>query len=171
MTGAIYFSGKYGSTEQYGKWISEATGLPIFNIKDEYPDPRDFDFVVLGSSILYFKLSNRHWVKDNLNALKGRTKLLFSVSGAGPGDKLDRWVSRSLPQDLLAQIKHIGLRGKLDHSKVSGWVRMMLWIGSLFNSSKEGSRDERYGFDYMDKSGISPIVEMVEELKLREIVV
>lgn len=163
MNGAIFFSGKYGSTEQYSRWISEATGLPVFDIKDEGADPSKYDFLILGSSILYFKLSNRRWVSENLNILKGRSKILFSVSGAGPSKKLNRWVANSLPTELLSQLEHIALRGKLDHSKVSWWVKISLWIGSLFNPNPEASKDERYGFDYMDKSSIEPIVRLVQQ--------
>ena len=70
MKGAIFFSGKYGSTEQYSKWISEGTGLPVFDIKDARADPSKYDFLILGSSILYFRLTIRKWVKENLTTLK-----------------------------------------------------------------------------------------------------
>lgn len=165
MTGAIFYSGKYGSTEQYSKWIGEATGLPVFSIKDARNDPAKYDFLILGSSILYFKLSNRKWVRQNLNKMKGKVKILFSVSGAGPSEKLERWVASSLPKEILSQVQHIALRGKLDHTKVSWWVKLMLYIGSLFNPSKEASNDERYGFDYMDKSTIAPIVHLAKQLR------
>ncbi len=164
MKGAIFFSGKYGSTEQYSKWISEATGLPVFDIKDAGADPSQYDFLILGSSILYFKLTNRKWVKKNLAILTDRSKALFSVSGAGAGDKLNGWVANSLPTELLSRIEHFALSGKLDHSKVSWWVRLILQIGALFNPDPEASKDERYGFDYMDKSSIEPIVRLIEQL-------
>jgi menaquinone-dependent protoporphyrinogen IX oxidase len=167
MKGAIFFSGKYGSTAQYSEWISEATGLPVFDIKDASADPADYDFLVLGSSILFFKLSNRKWVKENLSSLEGKAKILFSVSGAGPSKKLKRWVTNSLPADLLSRMEHLALRGKLDHSKVSWWVKLILFMGSLFNPSPEASKDERYGFDYMDKSSIEPIVRLVQQFQTR----
>ena len=169
MNGAIFFSGKYGSTEQYANWISEATGLPVFDIKDPNADPSKYEYLILGSSILYFKLSNRKWVKENLTTLKGRSKILFSVSGAGASRKLDRWVTRSLPATLLSQMEHVALRGRLDHSKVSWIIRAILWVGSLFNSDPDGSKDERYGFDYMEKESIKPILRLVEQFKHREV--
>ena len=165
MNGAIFYSGKYGSTEQYATWIGEATGLPVFDIKDSNADPSKYDFLLLGSSISYFRLSNRKWARENLSMLKGRSKILFSVSGAGPSNKLNRWVSKSLPTELLSQMEHVALRGKLDHSKVSWGVKFMLWMGALFNPNPAASKDERYGFDYMDKSTIEPIVKLVEQLQ------
>ena len=171
MNGAIFFSGKYGSTEQYSKWISEATGLPVFDIQDTRADPSIYDFLILGSSILYFKLTNRKWVKENLTTLKGRSKILFSVSGAGPSKKLNRWVNNSIPKALLSQMEHVALRGKLDHSKVRWWVRAILWMGALFNPDPDASKDERYGFDYMDKSSIEPIVRRVEQFQSKSLIV
>lgn len=163
MKGAIFFSGKYGSTQQYSLWIGEATGLPVFDINDPRADPAQYEFLVLGSSVLYFKLSIRNWIKKNRAELNGKSRILFSVSGAGPSDKINRWVSNSVPAGLLSKVKHIALRGKLDHAKVSWWVRQMLWIGSLFNPNPEASKDERYGFDYMDKSSIEPIVKLIRQ--------
>ena len=162
MRGAIFFSGKYGSTEQYAKWISEATGLPIFDIKDTNADPSKYEFLILGSSIIYFRLTIREWAKANLDKLEGRSKLIFSVSGAGASAKLNRWVEASLPSGLLSQMEHMPLRGKLDHTKVSRWLRIILWIGSLFNPDPQASKEERRGFDYMDKSSIEPIVKMIQ---------
>jgi menaquinone-dependent protoporphyrinogen IX oxidase len=168
MNGAIFFSGKYGSTEQYSKWIAEATGLPVFDINDPRGEPSKYDYLVLGSSILYFKLSIRKWVREHFRKLDGRAVVLFSVSGAGPSAKLDRWVANSMPTGLLSQMKHVGLRGRLDHSKVSWWVRQSLYIASLFNPNPEASKDERYGFDYMDKSSIEPIVEIIQRHQVTE---
>ena len=167
MKGAIFFSGKYGSTEQYSRWISEATGLPVFDINDTGANPSNYDFLILGSSILFFRLTNRRWVKDNVDSLEGRTKILFSVSGAGPCIKLNRWVAKSLPSTLLSQVEHVALRDKLDHSKISWWTRLILRIGSLFNPSAEARKDERHGFDYMDKSSIEPIVQLIEQFQTR----
>ena len=168
MKGAIFYSGKYGSTEQYADWIGEATGLPVFDIKDPGADLSGFDLVVLGSSVVYFKLTMRKWAQENLSLLKGRARILFSVSGAGPSDRLDRWVSKSFPPELLSQTRHIALRGKLDHSKVSWWIRCILWVASVFNPNQEASKDERYGFDYMDKDTTAPIVEMIRKMQLTE---
>lgn len=168
MNGAIFFSGKYGSTEQYAKWIGEATGLPVFDIKDPNADPSKYEYLILGSSIIYMKLTIRKWAKANLSTLNGRSKILFSVSGAGPSDKLYRWVSKSFPSGLLSQLEHVALGGRLDHSKVNWLIRLSLRIGSLINHDPKASKEERYGFGHMDKESIEPIVKLVEQFKSRE---
>lgn len=171
MRGAIFFSGKYGSTAQYANWIGEATGLPVFHIEDPEADPSKYDYLILGSSIIYFRLTIRYWVRENVSRLEGKTKILFSVSGAGPSAKLNRWVANSLPPRLLSQLEHVALRGRLDHSKVNWWVRQILRVGSLFNPDPEASKDERHGFDYMDKQSIEPIINLIEHFKPSELTV
>lgn len=89
MNGAIFFASKYGSTEQYANWISEATGLPVFNVKDANADPSKYDFLVLGCPIIYYKLLNRKWIKRNLANIENKPVILFTVSGAPGGSKLD----------------------------------------------------------------------------------
>lgn len=165
MKGAIFFSGKYGSTEQYANWIGEATGLPVFDIREVGADPSEYDYLILGSSIIYFKLTIRKWAKANLAKLKGRSKILFSVSGAGPSDKLNRWVSKSFPSVLLSQTEHVALAGRLDHSKVSWWIRQILWVGSLINPDPAASKEERHGFDHVSKESIAPIVKMIKQFQ------
>ena len=165
MNGAIFFSGKYGSTEQYANWIGEATGLPVFDIKDPNADPYEYDYLILGSSIIYFKLSIRKWAETNLSKLKGRSKILFSVSGAGPSDKLEGWVAKSFPTVLLSQVEHVALAGRLDHSKVNWLIKVSLWVASVFNPDPQARKDERYGFDHVDKDSIKPIVDWVRQFE------
>ncbi len=169
MKGAIFFSGKYGSTEQYANWIGEATGFPVFDIKDPNADPSKYEYLLLGSSISYFKLTIRKWAKANLSKLDGRSKILFSVSGAGPSDKLNRWVANSFPSVLLSQMEHVALAGRLDHSKVNWMIRLSLWIGSLINPDPEASKEERYGFDHVNKDSIEPIIKLVRQFKHNEV--
>jgi len=162
MNAAIFYSGKYGSTAQYAHWIGEATGIPVFDIKDPDADPLKYEYLILGSSIIFFKLTIRKWARSNASILKGRSKILFSVSGAGPSDNLERWVAASFPATLLSQMQHVALRGRLDHSKLPWWFRKFMWVGSLFNADPQASKEERYGFDYVDKESIAPILKTIQ---------
>ena len=51
MNGAIFYTTRYGSTAQYAKWISEATGLPAFDVNGPRSNPSEYDFLILGSPI------------------------------------------------------------------------------------------------------------------------
>ncbi|MEZ4417170.1 MAG: flavodoxin domain-containing protein [Gemmatimonadota bacterium] len=165
MNGAIVFSGRYGSTAQYSQWISEATGLPVFDLAEASPDLTRYDFLVLGSSVVFFRATIRKWLKAHWPDLEGRHLILFTVSGAADGPKLRKWIAKSFPKEVLAGMQYVALRGRLKHEDVSWWLRILLKIGALMNPDREAAADEMHGFDYMDRDSIEPIVSMVERLQ------
>lgn len=169
MIGAIFYSSKYGSTAQYATWIAEATGLPAFNMEDSTEDPARYDFLILGSPIIYFRLRGRKWVKKNLKKLLGKPLIYYTLSGAPAGPKLDKWISKSLPDEIVAEMKHVTLGGR-QHPKELNWFDwIMLKIAGLTNPDREAGRDEMHGFDYMDKASIAPILDLVEEFQMAEV--
>ena len=168
MRGAIYYATKYGSTGQYAHWISVATELPVHDIAKDAPDLSDYDFLVIGCPVLYHRLMFHKWVKRNAAIIKSKPTILFTVSGAGPGSKLDDWIASSLPADVVLHVRHFALKGRQDPKKLTFMDRTMLIIAGLLNRDKSVARDELQGFDYMDKSSIAPIVEHIERLKQME---
>jgi menaquinone-dependent protoporphyrinogen IX oxidase len=168
MNGAIFFSSKYGSTAQYAKWIGEETGLPVFDVKNANADPSQYDFLVLGSPIIYYKILNRKWVKKNLTKIENKPVIFFTVSGALSGTKLDRWIATSLPADFIIHIKHVALRGRQKPEELTWWDRLMLKIGALINKDPEARKQELEGFDFMDKSSIEPILKLVRQYQSGE---
>lgn len=165
MNGAILYASRYGSTSQYADWIGEATGLPVFEIGTDEADPARYDFVVLGTPILYYKPLARSWIKRHRAALMARPLILFTVSGAGPGAKLDGWLAKSLPGDVLAHADHVALRGRQDPRELRGFDRLMLIIAGKMNRDRKAGSEEMHGFDYMDKASIGPIVEKIGRLR------
>jgi len=168
MNGAIFYSGQYGSTAQYAQWISDATGLPAFDIKDKRADPSKYDYLILGSSVIIHKLSIRKWVQQKLTVLNRKPIVLFSVSGAGAGSKLDSWIAESLPEDMISRMDHVALRGKLDHKDITWFLKLTLAIGAAMNKDPQARKEELEGFDYMDKSSITPIVALIQRYQSSE---
>lgn len=168
MKGALFFSSKYGSTAQYAKWIGEATGLPVFDIKKSKANLSDYDFLLLGAPIIYHKLLNRKWVKTNLASIENRPVLFFSVSGAGPGQKLDGWIADSIPKHLILQMEHVALLGRQNPKELTWFDWIMLKIGGLKNPDPVARKEEMKGFEYMDKASIEPIVQLVHQYQTSE---
>lgn len=164
MNGAIFYDTKYGSTRQYADWIGAATGLPVYSVADPEANPERFDFLVLGSPVIYYKVLIRRWVELHLDALLERPVILFTVSGARPGAKLDGWVSESLPRAFVDHARRFALQGRMDPKKLGWWDRIMLQIGGRKNPDREAGREEIEGFDFMDRASIGPVVAAVREL-------
>ena len=169
MTGAIFYATKYGSTAQYAKWISEATDLPMFDIKHSKADPSRYSFLVLGAPVIYYKLLNRKWVKKHLAKTEGKPVIFFTVSGAPAGPKLDGWIANCLPQSLISRMEHFVLGGRQNPKDLTLYDRMMLIIGSWLNPDRAASKEEKEGFDFMDKSRIEPIVKRIKQLQTGEV--
>jgi menaquinone-dependent protoporphyrinogen IX oxidase len=169
MNGAIFFSSKYGSTAQYAQWIGEATGLPVFNVKDDTIDPGKYDFLILGSPVIYFKLSIRKWVKRHLDNIENKPIIFFSVSGAPAGEKLNKWIADSLPESFISNMHHVALRGRQIPEELTYFDWIMLKIAGLANSDNEARKQEFEGFDFMDQSSIEPVLKLAEEYQLSEV--
>jgi len=169
MKGAIFYSTKYGSTEQYAIWLGEATSLPVFNVKEKSAIPADYDFLVIGAPIIYYKLYNRHWMKRNWSSMENKSIVFFTVSGAPPGEKLAKWFNNSLPKNMIANMQHVGLQGRQKPEELTWFDRGMLQIAAKFNKDRKAAREEGEGFDYMDRSSIEPIVKIVRQWQSKEI--
>ncbi len=169
MNGAIFFSSKYGSTAQYANWIGETTGLPVFDVKDANADPSKYDFLILGSPVIYYKLTIHKWVKRHLVSIDSKPIIFFSVSGAPAGPKLDGWIADSLPENFISKMNHVALRGRQIPEELTWYDRLMLKIGALTNKDPEARKQEFEGFDFMDKSSIEPILKLVEQFQISEV--
>lgn len=165
MTGAIFYATRYGSTGQYARWIAEAVGLSAYDVRDSGADPAYFEFLVLGCPVIYHKLMVSKWVARHHDAISGKPVVLFTVSGAPAGKKLDGWIADSLPHDLIRRMHHVALRGRQDPKELNWFDRIMLIIGGLKNPDRQAGREELHGFDFMDKDSIQPVVDLIEALK------
>jgi len=169
MKGAIFFSSKYGSTAQYADWIGQATNLPVINVKDGNVDLSKYDFLIIGSPVIYYKLTIHKWVKRNLSSIGNKAVIFFSVSGAPAGSKLDGWIADSLPKRFISKMNHVALRGRQIPKELSLFDWLMLKIAGLTNPDPIARKQEFKGFDFMDKSSIEPILKLVEQFKSAEL--
>jgi len=167
--GAIFYATRYGSTQDYARWIAEATGLSAHNIKKGDVALDDCDFVVLGCPVIYHKLLGCKWIQRHLDANSHKPVILFTVSGAPAGPKLDGWIAKSLPQGLIDRAQHFALLGRQDPMELTFFDRMMLIIGGLFNPDRKAGREELQGFDYVDKASIQPVVDLIESWKRSDV--
>ena len=167
MRGAVLFSTRYGSTAQYAAWIAGATSLPVYDLDKSRLKLSDFDFLVLGSPLIYHKVMFHRWVKRNLDDILGRPTVFFSVSGAGAGSKLDGWMADSLPAAFMSHVSHVALRGRQNPKELSRFDRVMLIIGGLKNPDRQAAKEEMHGFDFMDKASIAPVLERIQKLQAR----
>ncbi len=170
MKGAIFFTGKFGSTQQYAQWISEQTSFPVFDLNKQNPDPTDFDLLILGSSIMLMKPTIKKWLTTFWPMIKDKQIILYTVSGTKPGHPdLQKWINNSFSKEILMHINHIPLRGRLNLEELPWLTRFLLKLGATVEKDPETKQRMTEGFDYMVKSNISPILKWVSEKKERKL--
>jgi len=80
MKGIIIYKGKYGSNEQYAKWLSDELGMPMASADKITGDQlKRFDFFILGTSVYVGKLQISEWMKKNFF---GANELDYSKKGS-----------------------------------------------------------------------------------------
>ncbi len=113
--------------------------------------------------MIIYKLTIQKWVKKNLASIENKSVILFTVSGASSRPKLDGWIADSLPADLISQMQHVALRGRLNHKEISWWTKFVLKIGAWKNDDPEAKKEELEGFNFMDKASVEPILKLVQQ--------
>ena len=103
MKGIIIYKGKYGATEQYAQWLGIDLHLPVMPA-DEFPAGKikDFDFLLIGSSVYIGKLQISRWLKENEIQLLGKKIFFFQVAATPPGEKqkLQVYFDSSVPESV-----------------------------------------------------------------------
>lgn len=162
--GAILFMGKFGATRQYAEWIAEATKLPLFDLDKEQPDLSKYDFYILGSSIYIGRLYLRDWLKEHWEIVMKKQALLFSVSGSPAGHPdLEEALKVSLTPEMRKKLDYVPLRGRLILQELPWYLRLMLKFASRLQKEEEAAHRMRYGFDYVERRNIEPILEWAKE--------
>lgn len=160
MKAAIFYSGKFGSTRRYAEWLGEATGLPVYDLRENAPEPWHYDLLILGTSVIVGKPTIARWMKKHWPMLWGRKLLLYSVSGTAPGHPdLQTWMRRHLGDEILSQLEYVPLRGRLDLEELPWLLRMMLKLAARASQDPEAKSRMSEGFDYMDRNSLKPILE------------
>jgi menaquinone-dependent protoporphyrinogen IX oxidase len=81
---AVLYASWYGTSRDAALWISEGMGMiaNVFDIREK-PDLGGYDFLVLGSSIQWGKISPalQQYLEVNKGALKDKIKGLYAVCG------------------------------------------------------------------------------------------
>lgn len=144
MKGIVIYASKYGAAAQYAAWIGKELDIPVSDTGTVCSDHlSQFDFVVLGSSVYFGKLIIRNWLIKNAEFIQGKKLYLFVVSGTPieQHDKLESYVSASVPGNINRKCEIFFLPGKMLLRQLSWFDRIMLRMGAkLTKDTKEGQR-------------------------------
>ncbi|HEY6504801.1 MAG TPA: flavodoxin domain-containing protein [Chitinophagaceae bacterium] len=149
MKGLIVYKSKYGAAGQYAAWLSNELRLPLMQADDcDEDDIEESNFIIIGSSVYIGKLLIRKWLLQNAFALQKKKLFLFVVCGTEPDEKekLESYISSSVPGHLRSQCQVYFLPGKMVYKKLSWTDKFMLQIGARL--SKEPGAKQKMLTDY-----------------------
>jgi flavodoxin len=120
MTGIILYQSKYGATEVYARWLSEATGFAVLEAKKaDIKTVARHDVIVLGGGIHASGIAGLSFLKKHMPDWEGKRIFVFAV-GASPCDEkaFDEIYAHNF-KDQLSGIPLFYCRGRLDIENMS----------------------------------------------------
>jgi len=164
MSGIIYYQTKYGSTEEYARWLSEDVGFGLMDIK-KGPRIGPEKVVVIGSNLLMGKVTAAGWIKKNWDKIKDKQVVFFSVGGSKVGSKeREDIITRCLPKDVIERMRIFHLPGRIDHKKLNFLMSRIVKSVAKHEKDEEERRRALEGHDDVKREHLKPIVAYIKSL-------
>jgi len=148
----ILYLTKYGSTEQYAKWIAEGVRADLYKIEDF--DTARFDqynAIIIGSPTYMGKIQIKNFLEKNWDALKTKSVFLFNT-GLFPGESPESKKSfEMIPSHIRDHIEYIKIPGKIDMKKLKFTEKMIAKMVKTDTSDK------------VSKAKIVPIIDWAQK--------
>jgi menaquinone-dependent protoporphyrinogen IX oxidase len=178
MKSLIIYRSKYGSTEQYARWIQEelSAGLDSIDNLKKYKI-EDYDTIIFGEGVYAGQFKTAKHMIPIIEKYPDKRYIFFMVGIADMKDSENR---EKLYGDLakamgpaIEKVKVFFLRGVLDYSRMNFKHKTMMWM--LVNylerkPEKDLPKDadqliSTYGgkVSFIDRNSIKPLVEYAKE--------
>jgi menaquinone-dependent protoporphyrinogen IX oxidase len=171
MKSLILYKSKYGSTKQYAQWLHTEINSDIFEL-DKCPSLDNYEIVILGGGVYMGKINGSEFISKNWNSLQNKKVILFSTSGAEPRDpELQKVYENSIPEEMRSHIQYFPLDGACNYKDLTFLHKVLSFIGSLFQKNPIKKYEMRHGFNRVKKENVNQIVEYIQALLMRNIMV
>ena len=177
----VIYSSKYGFTQRYAQWISEALASPLFEAKTFRPaDFVNYDVIIFGGGLYAGGVSGIKLLTENWNLLSGKQVILFTCGLADPAEKatidhIRQGLAKALPAAMMDALTIFHLRGGIDYPSLSLIHRAMMAMlrrTMLKKDVRQRSEEDllfldTYGkaVDFTDQAAIAPLITYVEKCR------
>lgn len=162
MNAIIIYKGRYGATRQYAEWLGNKLKVPVSDCSEiDSEKLRNYDFVILGSSVYIGKLELSSWIKQNSNSLLNKKVFIFIVCAtpANEIEKLQKIEADNIPATLKSICTVFFLHGRMCVEKLSWKDRLLLKLGAYFVKDKEEKKQMLQDFDDVKKENLQSLIE------------
>jgi len=164
MKGLIIYKGKYGATKQYAEWLSEDTSFPCVSAERlNIAGVKDFDTIIIGTSVYIGKLQISKWLWQNWNLIKDKKIFLFLVAGTPPDqtEKLNGYIREGIPKEIADKVAVSFLPGKLIMEELSRCDRFLLKMGSKMGT-KDGAPKILVNYNNVKRENLRSLLKKLE---------
>ncbi|MGQ0739088.1 MAG: flavodoxin domain-containing protein [Bacteroidota bacterium] len=161
MKGAIVYRGKYGATKQYAEWLGAELNLPVIPAGEiNGPALKEYDYLLLGTSVYIGKLQVKKWLKKNGSFLRGKKVFLFQVAGTPPEEKGKRlaYNNAAVLNEIAGNWEYFFLRGRMIMNKLSWKDRFMLKMGAMLTKDPKEKKTMLTDYDDVKKEELINIL-------------
>lgn len=162
LNAMIIYKGRYGATRQYAEWLGEALHIPVAGPREISAEKlRQYDFLILGSSVYIGKLELTNWIKQNSRVLSGKKLFLFIVCATPPdqSEKLKEIEVRNVPDILKPVCTVFFLHGRMSLQQLSWKDRFLLRMGARMEKDPEEKKHMLENFDDVKKEHLHDLIE------------
>ena len=174
MRTLVIYKSSYGATEKYAKWIAEAVGADLVQVKDAKAEKlTGYDAVVYGGGLYAGGINGIKWLVTNFSLVKDKKVAIFTVGLADPEieenlNHIREGIDHSLPENVRKGAEFFSFRGGMDFGRLGFMHKsMMKMMGKMLNKKNPEEltaqdRDLLDSFekpvDFTDKKYIEPLL-------------
>lgn len=172
---AVIYQSKYGSTEQYAKWISEELKVDLYKKSEvSISALKNYEVIVYGGGIYLNGILGFSFIKNNYKYIEAKKIIVFAV-GASPQDT--GTISDIKEKNFPIAMKYIPcfyFRGAFCKDEVNLIDKISVSAMDRFIYNKKDDNYEEWqrafvssleiGGDWKSKSQINSILEYIREL-------
>jgi menaquinone-dependent protoporphyrinogen oxidase len=164
MKGIIIYKTKYGSTEQYAKWLGEDLGFDVVPV-NKVKRLADYDTVILGSCVRMGRAGIAGWVKRSWSKLADKKLAYYTCSGALPTDPmLQEYFAKAFPENVRSKLSYFPLNGRFIFGDLN-WLDSKL-MNMAINMTKKTNPEEASAmaeeYDRVNRDDIKPLVTYIK---------
>lgn len=169
MSTIVIYKSKYGSTEQYARWIAEDLNCEVFDAKSVSAEKlKDYDTIVYGGGLYAEVIAGVSLLTKNIAGLKDK-KIIVYTTGITPIDCRDYYdkmvVEKNFKPEVRSMFKIFNFPGKMVMKELSLVHRTALKTLKKIMSSKENpSEMEKLLVELCDADGDFSDRSLIKEL-------
>lgn len=176
MNAIVVYTSRYGSAEQYARWIADALGCPAKALQ-RVParELAQYDTIIYGGGLYAGSIAGFQAFLKKLGTAADKRLLLFMVGMTNPSQKeaYAEIAQRCIPAQWQGRFSVFALRGNQMFSKMSTAHKLMMRIPKAAAQKKppqERTEDDRLFIEYfgqdvlfVTRSQIEPILQALRE--------